>query len=223
MSGPLVLTVANHKGGAGKTYTAAYMSHALDELGYRVLGIDADPQASLLKWEANSPEAWPLDVMGKPTNNLHRDLAGMTGSRYDVVVIDTPGHRPGSGDTTSGIIASALRVATFVVVPLAPSGIEYEEVKPLLRSIADSGPLRPSGEPPEYAVLLTRATPNTVTLAVFREELEKDGVPVLPGFVGARQSYIRNWKNNIHGALATGYGDAVRYILGERGGRHEQR
>src|SRR5690349_18458815 len=114
---PLVIAVVNHKGGAGKTTAAAYISHALYELGRKVLVVDADGQSSLLKWEANSPQAWPFDVVGKPTSNLHRDLPGMIGSRYDTVVIDTPGHRPGSGEATSAVIASALRVATFAVIP----------------------------------------------------------------------------------------------------------
>lgn len=42
-----VLTVANFKGGVGKTMTAMSLSQGLSLMGYKVLAIDVDPQASL--------------------------------------------------------------------------------------------------------------------------------------------------------------------------------
>lgn len=42
-----VLSVFNNKGGVGKTTLTYHLGHALSELGYRVLMIDADPQCNL--------------------------------------------------------------------------------------------------------------------------------------------------------------------------------
>jgi chromosome partitioning protein len=42
-----VISVANNKGGVGKSTTAAHVGAALASLGYRVLGIDMDPQGGL--------------------------------------------------------------------------------------------------------------------------------------------------------------------------------
>jgi chromosome partitioning protein len=51
-----VVAVANFKGGSAKTTTALYLSQFLALEGYRVLGIDLDPQASLTGLFGYQPE-----------------------------------------------------------------------------------------------------------------------------------------------------------------------
>ena len=46
---PLTITVANSKGGVGKTTIIRYLSYVLSRLGFKVLVIDADPQANTTK------------------------------------------------------------------------------------------------------------------------------------------------------------------------------
>lgn len=50
-----VLTVFNYAGGAGKTSTTRDLGYELSCLGYRVLLIDCDPQASLTRWLGINP------------------------------------------------------------------------------------------------------------------------------------------------------------------------
>lgn len=47
---PYVLTVFNHAGGVGKSSAVRDVGFTLGQLGFRVLLIDADPQASLTYW-----------------------------------------------------------------------------------------------------------------------------------------------------------------------------
>ena len=56
-----VIAVINFKGGSGKTTTAAHMAQKLALDGYRVLGIDLDPQASLSALHGFQPEFDLLD------------------------------------------------------------------------------------------------------------------------------------------------------------------
>ncbi len=51
-----VVSVANFKGGSGKTTTAAHLAQYLALHGYRVLAIDLDPQASLSALHGYQPE-----------------------------------------------------------------------------------------------------------------------------------------------------------------------
>jgi hypothetical protein len=56
-------------------------------------------------------------VFALPTSRLHRDLPGIVDSaRFDVAVVDTP-----PLELQSGIVHSAMRAATDVVVTLAPT------------------------------------------------------------------------------------------------------
>ena len=90
-----VVTVAQQKGGAGKTTLAIQLATALAGAGRRVAVVDIDPQGSLTQWmrlrEQRGPSVpelrfsmvggWRLPV------ELDRLRAG-----HDVVVVDSPPH-----------------------------------------------------------------------------------------------------------------------------------
>ncbi len=68
---PRVISIANQKGGVGKTTTAVNLGAALAELGYRVLVIDLDPQ-------------------GNATTGMGISHRNVEGSIYDVIMNDAP-------------------------------------------------------------------------------------------------------------------------------------
>ncbi|MFB9151303.1 plasmid partitioning protein RepA [Roseovarius ramblicola] len=69
-----VITVINFKGGSGKTTTAAHLAQKMALDGYRVLGIDLDPQASFSALHGFQPEFDLLDG----------------GTLYDAIRYDSP-------------------------------------------------------------------------------------------------------------------------------------
>ena len=89
-----------------------------------------------------------------PVTDLHRKLPGVVGDRYEAVVIDTPPMKE-----RRGVVASAIRLATHVLVPMAPTGMEYARV-PAIRELVEDAAALAADEPPQLAVVLTRTVPN---------------------------------------------------------------
>lgn len=110
----LVITVAQQKGGAGKSTLAANLAVALAESGRRVALLDADPQQSLARWHAlRDPKAAPL-AFEAPAGWRVEGALDRHRRQAEVVVIDTPPH----AETEARL---AIRAANLVLVPIQPS------------------------------------------------------------------------------------------------------
>lgn len=173
-----IIAVVNLKGGAGKTTSAAFLAHAFARQGKKVLCVDADPQGSLLEW---SDEAgWDIDVVGMPTKNIHRKLAGMLIDSYDVIVIDTP-----PVEERAGIVHSAMLAADTLVLTLAPTMMELKRVTATLNTIEDVDGLR--SQPLDVHVLLNRTVNNAASTRAMRDALEDAGLHVLRAEIPRRE------------------------------------
>jgi chromosome partitioning protein len=113
-----VITIAQQKGGAGKTTLATHLTIALCQRGYKVAVIDIDPQGSLTQWHKIREER-----MGEGYTGLHfSSLSGWRVSsevsrlrrNYDVILIDSPPH-------VETEARSAIRAADLVLIPVQPS------------------------------------------------------------------------------------------------------
>lgn len=125
----MVITVAQQKGGAGKTTMVAHLALTWAAQRKRVAVIDIDPQASLGAWHRVREAA-------RGTGNTGIDFIGITGWRvaaeverrvrdHDIVLIDSPPH----AETEARI---AVRAARLVVVPAQPSPLDVWATKPTL-------------------------------------------------------------------------------------------
>lgn len=205
----LVLAVVNLKGGTTKTTSAAYLAHALHEQRYAVLGVDADGENnSLQSWSEQGD--WPFPVVGLAVKDLHKKLPGIVGDRYDAVVIDTPPMKD-----ARGIVLSACRIATHVVLPMAPTSMEYERVPAVRELLTDAADLRPDGAEPVLSVLLTRTVPQAASTGAYRELLTDEGYRVLPGEVRRREAFAQAYGLPVEQATRTAYGDALAAITEE--------
>jgi chromosome partitioning protein len=122
-----VMTVAQQKGGAGKTTLVAQLAVAFTVKGRRVALVDIDPQGSLTRWFRVREEAGAANGM---------TLSAITGWRTqgaveklkdscDLVLIDSAPH----AETEAKI---AVRAADLVLVPIQPSPIDLWATEPTL-------------------------------------------------------------------------------------------
>lgn len=203
-----ILPVINLKGGTSKTTTAVFIAHALHELGRSVLLVDADPQASAIGWNDAAPELFPFATIPMATPNLHRQLLDVAGSQYNAIVIDTP-----PLEQKSGIVLSALKVATLALCPIAPTPIEYERLAAVRQVTLDIADLRGDGMTVPLGVLLTRTVPNALSTEAYRQQISADGMWCLKTSVGRLERFSQAYGDNVQDALATAYGDAVTELL----------
>lgn len=110
---PLVITVAQQKGGTGKTTLAASLAAAMAS-DRKVALLDIDPQHSLTRWHALRPAAAaPLTFSNVSGWRVAAELDRLR-SAHDAVIIDSPPQV----DTDARL---AIRAANIVLIPVQPS------------------------------------------------------------------------------------------------------
>jgi len=114
-----VITIAQQKGGSGKTTLAANLAITLIGQGRRVAVLDIDPQGSLGRWFMTRREA-----LGDP--GLEFATSSAWGTAYeceklrkvsDIVLVDTP-------PKIDADLRPALRESDLVIVPVAASHLD---------------------------------------------------------------------------------------------------
>ncbi|MCQ0990543.1 nucleotide-binding protein [Jiella marina] len=128
-----IITLTTQKGGAGKTTLATALAIAAQEAGETVAMFDLDPQRSLLAWsearQGDTPhvEVFPADRIAQ-LPDMVRSLAG----KFSVVILDTAG-----ADNTA--THKAMEAATLCLVPLRPTRLDVNAVKPTVQAILRGG------------------------------------------------------------------------------------
>ena len=129
-----VITLANQKGGVGKSTLTMLLAGTAARRGYRVLVIGADSQGSAERWAAAALDEapFPAAVIGGSEfgPKLHREV-GKFLQDYDVIFIDGP---PAAD---IGITRSALLVSDLALIPTQLSPLDLYALQPFLKTVED--------------------------------------------------------------------------------------
>lgn len=108
-----ILTVANRKGGAGKSTCAAHIAYEAVKSGLKVILIDMDPQKTLETWWQKRAEENPY-LVDTSAAELFDVLEKLAQKNFDLCVIDTPGD-------ASINAANGIKAADLILIPSKPT------------------------------------------------------------------------------------------------------
>lgn len=132
----MILTIASHKGGVGKTTTAIHLAAYLHTLAPTLL-LDGDDTRNATAWGNNGP--------GFPFRIADQNSAALLAPHYSHIVIDT-GQRPNDAD-----LKALAQGCNVLVIPAVPAGIDTVGLVQTIKALQACQA--------HYRVLLTKVPP----------------------------------------------------------------
>jgi chromosome partitioning protein len=167
-----ILTIANRKGGAGKSTCAAHIAIEAVKSGIKTILIDLDPQKTLEAWwsKRDNDEPYMAEVSAI---DLEEKLGFARNKGMELCIIDTPGD-------ASSISIKGIEVADLVLIP-------SKATVPDLTAIGRTINMVRKLEKP-YMFLLTQIVTQTRSAVQAISVLSEFG-PVAPYFLANRIAY----------------------------------
>ncbi|MGP1254721.1 MAG: ParA family partition ATPase [Kiloniellales bacterium] len=170
-----IITVAQQKGGAGKTTLTAHLAVAYTAAKKKVAVVDIDPQQSLTMWFRLREERFGDAGAGLLVSQINgwrvRNEVERLAREHEVVLIDSPPH----AETEAKI---AVRSAGLVVIPVQPSPMDVWATRPTLELA--------SAEETPVLLVLNRVPPRAKLNEEMLAEVKGFGAQIAKAQIGNR-------------------------------------
>jgi chromosome partitioning protein len=141
-----ILTIANRKGGAGKSTCAAHIAIEATKRNLKTILIDLDPQKTLESWWKKRVDENPYLTDISTPQDIESEMENLNKHDFDLCIIDTPGD-------TSINAAAGIKVADLVLIPSKPTAPDLQAIGRTIGSIQTAKK--------EYVFLVTQAISRT--------------------------------------------------------------
>lgn len=201
-----VISVANPKGGAGKSTAALVLGTSLATNGATVTLIDCDPNQPLKTWAAGDSQT-TMKVLGGITESaIVPTIDGERASRQ-FVIVDLEG-------TASRMVSRAIARSDLVLIPMQASAVDAAQAARAIALVREEEQV--IGRPIPARVLMTRTSPQIATKneKLILDELRGAGVPMLRTHLNQRTAFqsmftYRKTLEELDPALVNGLAAAV--------------
>ena len=176
---PKVITIAQQKGGTGKTTLAVHLALAFIKYhNLKVAVIDTDPQGSLGKWFMIRSE------MNVTNGGLTFKTASLWGAQYeskilkqdhDIVIIDTP-------PKIESDARPAIEAADLVIIPVSPSHVDFWATEAIIE-IAKKAKRK-------VLIQINRANHRSKLISKTHEYIKSINVKSTDTLIGHRQIFV---------------------------------
>jgi len=186
----IIITVANQKGGCGKTTVTMNLAGFFGKMGKKVCVVDADPQGTSSIWASNADDAkpFPAFVMGLSSKEIRLKTAvkQITDQNiYDVILIDCP------PAVDSPIPKSAMLFSDFCLFPTIPSGPDIAATQRILEEFKDA---KYDNELLEGMIVPSIAeTGNTLIKDICMEGFAQFNMPISKAIIHGRTAYKQSF------------------------------
>jgi chromosome partitioning protein len=176
-----VITVANPKGGAGKSTAALVLATSLAQQGASVIILDCDPNRAIEGWRAGSSKN-PVIVDGGITESTITTKLDEYRKKYQFVFVDLEG-------TASRLMSRALARAQLVIIPIQASPPDAELAARAIHLIREEEQAFEKTIP--FRVLFTRTSPAIASKleTQITAQLKASEVPMFRNHLNERSAY----------------------------------